>query len=266
MPEDDFLIPRRSHTPTTQAEPCEPSQRMRIDLKVLDERRLRKKKLPRHPKSADDEEEPRRYLDRRIAKAHPVFEDQMWTLGDTARWIAERTREAVDGLSIDEERLFEILPEIQEALAAGEVRAWSHTPNDPVPRELPGEAWQVYQLAIEEQHGLLRILVLRSSSSMDEQVFRDIRLSRDDALCRWPDEQGSTPSRPVGTVGAEYRCRSWLTKMMKAKPERPQPKQALREKAKRRFPKLSNRGFERAWSSAVGQSGARKWSAPGRRS
>jgi hypothetical protein len=144
----------------------------------------------------------------------------MWTLGDTARWIAERTREAVDGLSIDEERLFEVVPEIQRALAAGEARAWAHTPNDPVPSQLPSETWAIYQLAIEERNGLLRIVpVLAGASPDDERALLDIRLSREDVLRRWPNDQGKTPSPGAGTIGAEYGCRLWLTNLMKTEPQ-----------------------------------------------
>jgi hypothetical protein len=271
MPEDDFLIPRRSRVSTPEGaanpRPTNGAQGNHIDPKVLEERRRRKEALAPHPKTVDAEkDEPWHYLDRRIGDAFPTFEEPMWTLADTARWVAERTREAIDGLTIDDERLVEIVPEIQGALAAGEVRTFAHTPNDPVPRELPSETWAVYQLAIEERGGLLWVFPLRSSASSDEQALLDIRLRRDDVLRRWPDDQGSTPPHRGGTVGAEHGCRLWLTNLMKTNPNNPRPKQALREEAKSRFPKLSNRGFDRAWASAISHAGADRWSAPGRRS
>jgi hypothetical protein len=267
MPEDDFLIPRGSHSPAPEAQPCEPVRGLRIDPKILEERRLRKERLLPHPKTVDGEKDEQwRYLDRRIGEDCSGFDNRMWMLGDTARWIADGTREAVNGLTIDEQRLFQILPEIQEALAAGEIRAWAHTPNDPVPRELPSETWEIYDLVVEERDSLLWIFPLRSNASPHEQVLRDIRLSRDDVLRRWPADQENTPSPEVGTVGAEHGCRLWLTKLMKADSDRPRPKHALRKEAEDRFPRLSKRGFDRAWDSAVRESGARKWSAPGRRS
>jgi hypothetical protein len=58
--------------------------------------------------------------------------------------LIERTPQAVDSFSIDEEKLFEVLPEIQAALSGGEVSAFAHTKNDPVPRELPAETWSVF--------------------------------------------------------------------------------------------------------------------------
>jgi len=271
MPEDDFLIPRRSRSPEPEVgahpKPTDAARGPRIDPKVLEERRRRKETLAPQPKTIDSsKDEPWRYLDRRIGDAFSAFKEPMWTVGDTARWVAERTREAVDGLTIDEERLFEIVPEIHGALAAGDVGSWAHTPNNPVPQELPAETWTVYTLAIEDRNGLLFIVPVRSSGPPDdERALLDLRLNREQILLRWPDAQGKTPSPEVGTVGAEYRCRAWLTGLMKADPGNPQLKQRLHEEAKSRFPNLSDRGFQRAWDFAVRQSGAHSWSAPGRR-
>ena len=132
MPEDDFLIPRSSNSsmPDAGTSPGdEAAKNLRIDPKVLEERRRRKEALAPQPKTLNSEkDEPWRYMDRRISEAFPAFEELMWTLGDTARWVAERTRGAVDGLSIDDERLPDIVLEIQDALAAGEVRAWAYSP------------------------------------------------------------------------------------------------------------------------------------------
>ena len=272
MPEDDFMIPRRSRSSAPEAEtnprPNDVAQGMHIDPKVLEERRRRKEALAPHPKTVNAEkDEPWHYLDRRIGDAFPTFEEPMWTLGDAARWVAERTREAVDGLSIDDERLLAIVLEIQGALAAGEVRAWAHTPNDPVPRELPSETWAVYQLAIEECDRLLRIVpVLANASPDDARALLDIRLSREDVLRRWPDDKATAPSRVLGTVATENACRLWLTDLMKTNPNDPQRKEAVREKAEKHFPKLGKRGFDRAWAAAIGHASADKWSAPGRRS
>src|SRR5262249_19133459 len=147
---------------------------------VLEERRRRKERLTSQPKTVDAEtDKPWRYLDRRFGEAFSTFEEPMWTLCDTARWVAERTREAVNGPTIDEERLVEIVPEIQSALATGEVRAFAHTANDPVPRELPRETWAIYQLAIEELNGLLCIVPVLGASPNQERALLDIRLSRE---------------------------------------------------------------------------------------
>ena len=271
MPEDDFLIPRSSNSsiPDAGTNPGdEAAKGTRVDSKVLEERRRRKEALVPQPKTLNSEkDEPWRYMDRRISETFPAFEKLMWTLGDTARWVAERTRGAVDGLSIDDDLLPDIVLEIQDALAAGEVRALAHTLNDPVPRELPSETWAVYQIAIEQRDGLLWIVpILVSASSNDERAILDIRLSREDVLRRWPDAQSAAAPRELGTIASENACRLWLVKLMKANPNNPSPKEAMRKEAKERFPKLGKRGFDRAWSAAISQATAEKWSAPGRRS
>jgi hypothetical protein len=271
MPEDDFLIPRLSYSGAAEAETNPPlneaAQGVQIDPRTLEERLRRKRALAPQPRTVDNDDCPWRNLDRRIGDAFPAFEERMWTLGETARWVTERTREAVNGLSIDDERLLEIVVEIQGALAGGEVRAWAHTPTDPVPRELPTETWAIYQLAIEERHGLLWIIPVHSTGSPnDAPVFLDLRLSREGVLRRWPDDQERAPSPGLGTVGAEHGCRIWLANLIKAKPHNPQPKHALRKEAKGRFPTLSDRGFDRAWTAAISETGAVHWSAPGRRS
>src|SRR5262245_43839954 len=260
MPEDDFLMPRRSPSSVPESgiyvEP-ESAHGVHIDPRVLEERRRRKERLTSQPKTVDAEtDKPWRYLDRRWGEVFSTYEEPMWTLCDATRWVAERTREAVDGLSIDEERLAEVLPEIHGALAAGEVRAWAHTPNDPVPRELPSETWAIYQLAIEELNGLLFIVPVLGASPNQERALLDVRLSREGVLRRWPDDQGKTPSPPAGTVGAEYSCRSWLIDLVKTDPHNPRPKGEVRKEAKGRFPALSNRGFDRAWTWAINEAGA----------
>jgi hypothetical protein len=203
MAGDDFLIPRGSRClgapgSVGSPRPEEAAQGINLDPKIVEERRRRKEALGTHPKTLQGEaDEQWRYLDRRIGDAFPSFEEPMWTLGDTARWVAERTREAVNGLSIDEGRLPEIVSEIQEALAAGQVRSFAHTPYDPVPRELLSETWAVYQLATEERNGMLLIVPFRCSGSPDDEpALLDMRLSRHDVLRRWPDGE-STATAPV---------------------------------------------------------------------
>jgi len=272
MSDYDFLIPRRNRMSEPEADadsaPGEEAQGIQIDPRVLEERRRRKEALMSQPKTIhDDPDQPWRYVDRRIGDAFPCFDEPMWTLCDTARWVTERSREAVDGWTIDEKRLFEIVPEIQSALAAGEVRTWAHTANDPVPRELPRETWAVYQLVIEERDSLLRIIPVRASGSpSDEPMLLDLLLSREDVLRRWPNAEANKQPRKLGTIASENACRLWLVNLMKTNPNNPRRKEAMREEAEERFPNIGKRGFDRAWAAATKEAAAEKWSAPGRRS
>ena len=123
MSEDDFIIPRNSSSATAVGgtnRPHETPERVHVDRKVLEERQRRKEAIAPQPKAINaDKDEPWKYLDWAIGKVFPAFDERMWTLGEVARWIAEPTREAVDGLSMDDERLLEIVCEIQQALASG---------------------------------------------------------------------------------------------------------------------------------------------------
>jgi hypothetical protein len=181
--------------------------------------------------------------------------------------VIERTPRAVNGLSIDAEKLFEVLPEIHAALSTGDILAFAHTRNDPVPSELPAETWSVYELAVEEKSGLIRIFPLRSSSSDYEQHLLNVRIKREGVLQRWPaaSSPGATSVQPT-TIGAENQCRRWLAATMKKAPTQPKAKAVLREEALRKFPGLAKRSFDRAWSAAVRETSAHKWGAPGRRS
>lgn len=212
------------------------------------------------------EEHPWSALDRKFADVLPKFCEPMWTLGDTARWVIERTPEAVNGLSIDENKLLSILPEIRKALADGEVSAFAHTQQNPVPIELPAEAWFVHELVVEEKNGLIRIFPANSSSNDCEQHLFGLMLKSGDVLRRWPSSSKTQTPVQQTKVGAENQCRRWLAAMMKEAPNQPRPKLDVREKAQKSFPGLANRAFDRAWHAAIRESRAEKWRAPGRRS
>jgi hypothetical protein len=264
MNDDDWMVPRHLHTGEAEEPDEQPaSGTLRIDPQFLRQRALRKQRLSPQPKSAG---EPWLHLDRSMARGLPGFADRMWTLGDTARWVIERTPEAVNGLSIDEYKLLEVLPEIHAALAAGEVSSFANTSHNPVPTELPAQTWSVYELVVEEKDGLVRIFPVCSSSSEHEQHLLNVRVTRDDVLCTWPT-QSSTPIPPQPkTMAAENQCRRWLAAMMKTTPAQPRAKAVVREEALTKFRGLGKRGFDRAWDAAIRETNAEQWRAPGRRS
>src|SRR5215204_373647 len=63
------------------------------------------------------------YLDGRHPLLGSSYEEPTWTLSSIIKWIAERTRDVVDGLSVDEEAAQIAVAELQNALECGEVRA-----------------------------------------------------------------------------------------------------------------------------------------------
>jgi hypothetical protein len=255
--DNDILIPQRLHSAANLNRGEESSKTpvsFSIDPAMLARRRKRKETLG--PSVSD--ETPVRHLDRAMARI-PAFGDTMWTLGDVARWVLERTPQAVNGLSIDEEKLPEALNGIHDALVKGEIAAWSATINDPVPRELPSATWSVFDFAFEERDGLIYVHTFPISGTVDERPLKDLRFNSVDIRRRWP---GAEPvPLPPTTIAAETECRRWLSREMSAAPDRPRPKSRLLAEATTRFPTLSRRGFDRA----ISQTGATKWSKAGQR-
>jgi hypothetical protein len=194
---------------------------------------------------------------------HPFF-DENWTLGESARWVIGRTPQAVNSLSIDGGKLFEILPEIERAFLAGEVATFATTHNDPIVRELPAETWSIYRLAVEEKNGLIRILPLNPRRSNCLQLL-DVRIRRNDVVRTWPPPSSTTIRTRRTTVAAENHCRRWLVAMMKSNRDQPRPKAALRAEALKKFPALSSNGFNRQWDKAIDEAVVPKWRAPGPR-
>jgi hypothetical protein len=67
------------------------------------------------------------------------------------------------------------------------------------------------------------------------------------------------------TIRAESGCRKWLEEEMQLSPDRqPRSKPDFRAEAKKKFPGLLNRQFDRAWATAIGTTDC-QWGKPGRR-
>src|SRR5580692_4306244 len=114
--EDDILIPRRLHLTAVGGDPNGKPAGLSIDPTMLERRDKRKLAIHPQPSNGSTTESLLKHIDRTVAARKPAFNEPMWTLGDVARWVVERTRQAVDGLSIDEERLPDALIEIHDAL------------------------------------------------------------------------------------------------------------------------------------------------------
>jgi hypothetical protein len=68
------------------------------------------------------------------------------------------------------------------------------------------------------------------------------------------------------TAAAAMQCRKYLVVEMKRSPDRaPQPKPQILAGCQARFPGLSERGFDRAWTDAIAQTGSVGWRKAGRR-
>lgn len=84
-----------------------------------------------------------------------------------------------------------------------------------------------------------------------------LQVRRAQVLDLWP--------KPTATVLAFIACTDWLKGEMNASRDiRPKPKNFYREMAVKKFSRLSNRQFLRAWDEAISSTGAVSWSKAGR--
>jgi hypothetical protein len=88
-------------------------------------------------------------------------------------------------------------------------------------------------------------------------TWTHFEVRKGDVLSRWP-KRGSG-------VQPERNCEKWLVEQMRLSPHSsPKPRDAFLTEAKKMFPLLANRQFDRAWGKAISETGA-DWSRPGAR-
>jgi hypothetical protein len=75
-----------------------------------------------------------------------------------------------------------------------------------------------------------------------------------------PELRANTPRQ---TIAAETASRRWLVSLMTSSPKASPKKTSMWIEARRKWPALSRRGFERAWANALAETGA-SWSRAGR--
>lgn len=266
MPIDhsDFMIPRRSHS--TVDAPALPSaaghnkRRLRVAAAAVAKRRERKLRIPAAPTVGSEAD--LHYIDQRAASL-PAYDKPMWTIGEVFRWVIERTPQAVNGLSVDEDRVLEALPDVQDALVCGEVEASGNTQHDPIARRLSPETFEVHPLTAELTNDVLRVFPLVPGAKVDEQAIFNVLINRSSVFQRWPapDDREAAKS----TIATENRTKAWLAGIMRAAPNVPRPKQQMFKEAVSLFG-ISWQAFRRVWAAAIRDTNSHTWSKAGRRS
>lgn len=118
--------------------------------------------------------------------------------------------------------------------------------------DIPAREWTHLKLFEDGQKDVLRYDALDRFEPYTQVNFR-----RDDLLRIWPQAKS--------TAKRQSDCRSWLRHQITASPsERPKAKAHYFTEALSKFPNLTKRQFERAWTAAVEDSGATAWSKAGR--
>jgi hypothetical protein len=202
-------------------------------------------------------------------------------------WIAEALAREHGGLKADESARFAAFEELYVAVLRGEF-------------ELSGKSFLLFLSGDFSSNGFwtkeeLATAVRVSGGKIDRWAARDIlsccwgpsSLARKWFVTRnlrlpphlFPDrsseqsaedvarEPPPPPNKAVSwTIKAERNIETYLTKLMKGRPNEPIPKTKVRQMLSAAgLPPNSDRGFERAWMVAVRNSKAVAWSKPGRR-
>lgn len=203
------------------------------------------------------------FVDSALFTRGSMYGELHWTVADALRWIAERTRAAVDGISIGEEDACRALAELDEALELGEIRLIAIVPPETIPRELSPETWSAYALCFKPFGELLRPCVVHDATN--EERLREVRLRRRDVLERWPSAELPAAAANLSTAAKETACKGWLTVLMKGARNQPRGKEEVWAEALAKLPGLSRRAFDRSWTVAIRDAGALAWRTPGRR-
>jgi len=141
--------------------------------------------------------------------------------------------------------------ELWRALSEGRLKAEGFDKGGSLVEIRAGE-WTHLKLFAEPNQDVLKYDPLDR-----DEPYTKVRLRRDDLLANWPPEGA--------TAKSEGDCRRWLVGLMRESPDkRPKPKAQFQTEAQKKFRKLSERQFLRAWDAAVEESAATNWSKAGR--
>ena len=189
------------------------------------------------------------------------------------REAAEVLRAEVEANLRDDELIKQAKRDLMEVLRARRLTAWGK-PNGRRGQPNPAAEYEAIKASVylddlvsltewnaigADPDNLTAIVEYRGPS------YRDVRFYAADVLQVWPAGSAETITA-VQTVSDERKLVQWLTELMRAKPKSPMSKGATKEAAATSGQHFSERAFSRAWAMAVQQSGAARWSSPGRKS
>jgi hypothetical protein len=190
--------------------------------------------------------------------------DGYLSLGEAIRWVASARDTIEDTVTLaanwdDAER------EVLEHLGRGALVAEGATANGAYV-SIPFGKWPLASsqwvpnrpiVTYPDAHGG----TYSGTLEVGTERWTGIRVRKEDVARLWPD----VPPVRIATVRAETSCKKWLVHRMRASPElAPSPKTHFRNLARKDFPGLSDRAFQRAWDAAIAETDA-KWSKAGRR-
>jgi hypothetical protein len=141
---------------------------------------------------------------------------------------------------------------------------WRFSPDDiDWQKSRPLKPWPI----VQQRWGETVTIFAARASRLLERTIETIEVCGADVartLCApEPAAKVASPGseRVRTTIASENECRLALVRLMKEQPDTPIAKSELRK----RFPRVSTRGWNRAYLAAATEANAPAWSAPGRR-
>jgi hypothetical protein len=214
-----------------------------------------------------------------LAAVDAAFEDlkrharQVYSIDGQGQEIVE-----IDPYSDSNRSLLRRVREAQDAagdaflamLRAGRLVAWAREGSPLAPlRRIPADAWATLRLVhVEEgraQGPGVKLFGIRVAPAAALQPAASAGEPKAEAAAE-PATPAPAPAPVASTIAAERRLEAWLVERMRANPDNPPGKAAIRREAEAAGHTVSARAFLRAFANAVKTAGTPAWSAPGRKS
>jgi hypothetical protein len=192
------------------------------------------------------------------AQGREIVEIDLYS--DSNRSLLRRVREAQDAA----EAAF------LGMLRAGRLVAWAREGSPVAPlRPIPPDAWTSLRLVhVEEgraQGAGVKLFGIHVAPAAALRPAAPASVPKAPTAAE-PATPAPDPAPVASTIAAERRLEAWLVEKMRANPDNPPGKAAIRREAEAAGHAVSGRAFARAYANAVKTAGTPAWSAPGRKS
>jgi hypothetical protein len=192
--------------------------------------------------------------------------DANWSLTMALAWASYRTAQAV--MNIRYGRWAPTKTAVCDLLAAlrsGKLRAHGRFEDERISHPIDTAVWSTFEIVLGRKMFLGHMfpptpgtpVAIAQRIGSPQTRLLDVTVPTAGVRKLWPAAKR--------TVAAETRCQGYLAaEMRRTRNRSPKPKGDFLADCRARFPGLSERGFERAWASAIKQTGAVNWGKGGR--
>ena len=195
------------------------------------------------------------------------IDDDHWSLAMAVAWITYRTEHAVINIKHGRWRPTKAaMRHLLSALRSGKLIAHGLFEGERIPHPIESAVWSTFEIVAKltmfANHvfpptlGTPNVIARRIAPPQTRLLSPTVPAAKVRRL--WPAAKQ--------TAAAAMRCQEYLRTEMTRSPTRaPKPRSKFLTDCQARFPGVSERGFGRAWATAIKLTGAVGWSKAGRR-